>query len=55
MAETKNISTPKEVEVTLIKACTHAGEDKKEGDKVKVTIGQKKVMQSHGLVKEDGE
>ncbi len=26
-----------------------------EGDKVKVTIGQRKVMQSHGLVKEDGE
>jgi len=54
MAEIKQETTPKEVEVTLEKACTHKGEDKKAGDKVNVTLGQKKVMQVHGLVKEDG-
>ncbi|AWY02813.1 hypothetical protein [Alteromonas phage JH01] len=50
MAEIKKDTTPKGVEVTLLKACTHAGEDIKEGGKVTVTEAQKKVMQKHGLV-----
>lgn len=51
MAETKE-NTPKvrEVEVTLAKDCVHGGESKKQGDRIKVTEAQRKVMQSHGLV-----
>lgn len=43
------------VEVELIAECNHEGGGKKVGDKVKVTEGQKTVMQAHGLVaKEKG-
>ena len=44
-------TTPKVEEVVLIKACTHAGESKKVGDKVFVAKGQLVTMRLHGLVK----
>ena len=43
--------TSPKVDVVLIKACKHAGEDKKVGDKVKVASGQLVTMRLHGLIK----
>lgn len=51
MAEAKK--TAPKVEVVLLKAVLHKGVDKKLGDAVRVTATEKKVMQLHGLVKED--
>lgn len=41
------------VKVKLTKDCTHRGEEKKAGESVDVTSGEKLVMQSHGLVDKD--